>query len=210
MGSNKDNHIMTNIRRPQSRCYCCFRQLKGEHFHNLNEIISRYIKNFRSQAEKEINSFKNLKTLDEAIEFAGDAKCPDCKKKFPHQWRIPLKTLENAKLMLFQLLPQIQECDDFNKLIKLIEENIENNITSFGELSTYDTALRLGAQLGIEPESVYLHAGTRKGANALRIDTKRKFFNPSELPVEFRQLSPREIEDCLCIYKKDLEQLNLN
>jgi hypothetical protein len=68
----------------------------------------------------------------------------------------------------------------------------------------YDTALRIGAKLGLEPEVVYLHRGTRRGVRALGLDADRTFVALGELPHELRALRPHEIEDCLCIYKTEL------
>jgi hypothetical protein len=68
----------------------------------------------------------------------------------------------------------------------------------------YDTALRIGAKLGLEPDVVYLHRGTRSGVKVLGMDAGRPFVRPDELPDELRVLRPHEIEDCLCIYKVEL------
>ena len=68
----------------------------------------------------------------------------------------------------------------------------------------YDTALRIGAKLGLEPEVVYLHRGTRSGMKALGLDVGRPFIEVDELPQALRSLRPHEIEDCVCIYKSEL------
>ena len=39
-----------------------------------------------------------------------------------------------------------------------------------GELVVYDTALRIGARFGLEPEKVYVHRGTREGVRKLGLD----------------------------------------
>jgi len=76
------------------------------------------------------------------------------------------------------------------------------------ELTVYDTAQRLGAYMGKEPEVVFLHRGTRVGARALGFAGSLLFILPSKLPGEFRKLNPSEIEDCLCIYANDFKRLN--
>jgi hypothetical protein len=77
-----------------------------------------------------------------------------------------------------------------------------------GELMVYDTALRIGAFLKLEPVSVYLHAGTKTGAKALGLTVSgKKNINVTDLPKEFRKLKPHEIEDCLCIYKDNIDSL---
>ena len=75
-----------------------------------------------------------------------------------------------------------------------------------GELTVYDIAVRIGAFLRLEPEVVYLHAGTRAGASTLGLGRGATVLRIDELPAPFRRLRPREIEDCLCIYKSQLNE----
>ncbi len=56
--------------------------------------------------------------------------------------------------------------------------------------------------LGIEPDLVYLHRGARQGAAVLGLNGAT--LDPKQLPKSFRQLTPAEIEDVLCIYKNEL------
>ncbi|MBI1997211.1 MAG: hypothetical protein HYW03_03845 [Deltaproteobacteria bacterium] len=65
----------------------------------------------------------------------------------------------------------------------------------------YDTALRIGARLGLEPERVYIHSGTRVGARRLGLDWRAKWIEPKDLPKPLRSLPPWQVEDILCIYK---------
>jgi hypothetical protein len=109
--------------------------------------------------------------------------------------------------MLSQSIREIRSCLNFEELIKLMGKKI-GNIPGIGQLTVYDTALRIGANLGIEPKIVYLHCGTRVGAKTLGINIRKKdTLNPSELPDAFSKLSPSEIEDCLCIYKGALSRI---
>jgi hypothetical protein len=71
-----------------------------------------------------------------------------------------------------------------------------------GELYFYDTALRIGAKLGVLPQAVYLHAGTRAGATTLGLIVDGSVLLKSELPELPQKLQPHEVEDVLCIYKK--------
>jgi hypothetical protein len=94
-------------------------------------------------------------------------------------------------------------------------EQLHNRIASLrfkfvGPLIIYDTAYRIGAKLGLEPRLVYLHCGTRKGALLLGLGKGRPYLRPEELQERneaFRFLRPYEIEDCLCIYKRDIERI---
>jgi hypothetical protein len=78
-------------------------------------------------------------------------------------------------------------------------------IPGIGELTVYDTALRIGAHFGLEPERVYVHAGTREGARALGFENRRTTIDMNELPEPLQRLSAREAEDMLCIYKHSLD-----
>ena len=66
-----------------------------------------------------------------------------------------------------------------------IVEACAKQIKGIGELTIYDTALRIGFYLDIYPDKVYLHAGTREGAKRLIGEDKvknKKYLEMSELP----------------------------
>jgi hypothetical protein len=75
-----------------------------------------------------------------------------------------------------------------------------------GPLAVYDITQRIGRYLGLEPEDVYLHRGTREGARALGLcgETVKK----DQFPAAFQRLSAAEIEDCLCIFKDELKRVS--
>ena len=50
------------------------------------------------------------------------------------------------------------------------------------ELYCYDTALRIGAKLGLKPDKVYLHRGTRVDARRLGLPTEGATLEMSALP----------------------------
>ena len=75
-------------------------------------------------------------------------------------------------------------------------------------LTIYDTPIRIGAFVKLQPERVYLHAGTKEGAKALGFYS-RETLAVSELPKMFSRLTPAEIEDCLCIYKDVIAKITL-
>ena len=71
-------------------------------------------------------------------------------------------------------------------------------------MACYDVAIRIGSYLGLHPELVYLHAGTRKGLkNLMKGKVKDNFIKKEDLPEPFKSsdLTCHEIEDILCIYK---------
>jgi hypothetical protein len=106
-------------------------------------------------------------------------------------------------------IPQlsIARVGTFEELLERIETLI-GPIPGVGELMVYDTALRIGAIVGVEPDRVYLHRGTRQGARALGLATGGNVLFMDQLPPQLRRLKPREVEDLLCIYKADLEQVS--
>jgi hypothetical protein len=112
--------------------------------------------------------------------------------------------LELAKERLLQV--DLGGCETFDELHTAVRSSI-GAIRGIADLTIYDTSLRIGAKLGLEPDKVYLHAGTREGARGLRLDYRRPFFELAALPRPFRRLKPREIEDCLCIFKRELREL---
>jgi hypothetical protein len=89
---------------------------------------------------------------------------------------------------------------DFDSLFNMVRDAI-GPIHGIGELTVYDTALRIGAKLGLPPERVYLHSGTRVGARALGLNWRTPHLELEDFPAELRTLKPHEIEDCLCIFK---------
>jgi len=88
----------------------------------------------------------------------------------------------------------------FNELFEIINSALIN-VKGIGELYVYDTSLRIGAKLNVLPEKVYMHAGTRIGARRLGYEGSIRFIEISDLPIEFQQLEPYEIEDMLCRFK---------
>src|SRR5262245_48111916 len=82
----------------------------------------------------------------------------------------------------------LEAAETFHELFELVE-SIIGSIYRIGELAVYDTALRIGVRLGLEPKKVYLHRGTRRGATALGLGRRRPWLHVSELPTELQVLS---------------------
>ena len=91
-----------------------------------------------------------------------------------------------------------------------------------GPVTVYDVAVRIGAYLGIEPKSVYLHAGVRQGLKALQVALDAwehgghdKFTDPSWLrreripvrhfPPPLNTMRADDVEDILCTYREVFE-----
>jgi hypothetical protein len=171
----------------------------------LEDVVASYIRDFRPGADCELDFFRSCRSLKRAVKYAGLSMLPSG-KRHPHQYRIPQSVLREAEGNLQAVSASLRGCATFDEFFQLVQSEI-SGIYGVGELTIYDVTTRLGAFLGLEPERVYLHAGTREGARHLGITTRRESFEPSELPQAFRRLRPREIEDCLCIYKRQLAEL---
>ncbi|TLV00666.1 hypothetical protein [Dyadobacter luticola] len=106
----------------------------------------------------------------------------------------------------------------FDDILQIVNES---KIPGFGELSVYDTSLRLASYKNLEPDKVYLHAGARTGFEILESKgyieigmSRKRFLHKHELPMQFQAgLKMYEVENLACLYKDDfklLEQLQLN
>ena len=126
-------------------------------------------------------------------------------KRFNHQRRIPRSALEESRRRLLRARPRLAKAISFDALLKIVEGEI-GPIHKIGKLTVYDTALRIAAWRRLEPEVVYLHAGTMVGAQALGLAYRKGTVALEDLPAPLRRLSPREIEDVLCIYKDVLQR----
>lgn len=154
--------------------------------------------------KKYIEFVKNI-SLDEVIERATKA-INIYDRKESHQYRIPKVVLEEFYQKVKSKTESIKECKDFEQLLSIAEAC---KIKGIGELALYDTAFRIGCKLKIFPKYVYLHAGTKIGADAIfgkRIREKR--LSLEDLPDNFYKLidrkrgevKPYEAEVCLCAH----------
>jgi hypothetical protein len=181
-------------------------QLKHKRFRSLSDLVSDYIRKRRGPANKEMEFFRSRPNLRAAIEYAALSKLPGG-DRHPHQYRRSTQTLAEAERRLQAISSELRRCRSFGNLYTRILKEI-GNIHDVGPLTVYDVANRIGAYLKLEPEEVYLHAGTAAGAKSLGLNCHREKFGPVELPPAFIQLKPREIEDCLCIYKDQFTHIH--
>lgn len=125
-------------------------------------------------------------------------------KKNSHQNRIPKETLEKFKKELKKQKGTILNCRTFDELLEISENS---SVKGIGPLAEYDIAFRYGRQIGIYPDKVYLHAGTKIGAKNLGI-VKRgaKYLTKEELPAYLKAVEPWMVEDFLCVEKDNLSE----
>lgn len=166
--------------------------------------MTDYLKKYGDQADRIMQFYAGRRSYDEMLEYAAYAKLPSG-KRHPHQYRLKKSALRKVHNRLKQY--DLESCESFHELFETVHEAIAG-INGIGEMMVYDTAHRIGAYLELEPEYVYLHAGTRVGAVALGFERSTAWIDPGDLPRAFRRLTAAQIEDCLCIYKRELQALN--
>jgi hypothetical protein len=175
----------------------------------LRSIIRRYLGRCRPQHEDELWWFRAQSSLENALRIAGRAQ-DHRGKRYSHQRRIKAAAMAEASQKLVELHDGLQRCSSFHELWMSIRRDL-GPIPGIGELYIYDCALRIGAYKGLTPERVYLHAGTRIGAQKSGLLSRskdgRNWLMSDELPVPLRELPPSDVENLLCIYKKHLPRL---
>lgn len=141
--------------------------------------------------------------LSDAIRRAGLSMIPGKKRmiRHGHQCRLPAAVLSEATQAILAFECEIEVVTNFDDLHALVCVAC-SSVHGTGPLYCYDVAHRIGLRLGIKPDLIYMHTGTREGAKALGIDVAgRVHIGVSDLPKPMRVLSAAEAEDVLCIYK---------
>lgn len=168
----------------------------------LDEIVSDYIHEYRDHARKEMCFFEIQRSPSEAIRQAALCELPSG-KRHPHQRRIPRALLEQVEARLQGIGRKLALATSFDDLHRAVEDEV-GSLKGIGELTVYDIAQRIGAHFRKAPQRVYLHAGTKSGAQIFGISGDS--FDPKVLPKAFSRLAASEIEDCLCIYKDEFRR----
>jgi hypothetical protein len=166
----------------------------------LDAVVRAYEQKHRRKAEAQLKSFADEPTLEAAVSRAGLAVRHDGKrwKRYDHQRRLAAHVLEAVRQCL--LKTPLAECASFHELFVEVQRAI-GGIPGVGELMVYDTALRIGAKLHLQPDRVYLHSGTRQGARRLGLNWRAEWLEVHDLPEQLRSLPPWQVEDILCIFK---------
>jgi hypothetical protein len=140
--------------------------------------------------------------LEKAIRYAARARTK-LWKKHPHQARRTRAELVGFAQSLSAYKTAIERTTSFQGLIRIATLA---RVKGIGPLTIYDTCTRIAANLGVEVDRIYLHAGTRVGAERIlgeRLNVP--YILKTDLPPAFQRadLDCGEIEDILCIYKDD-------
>jgi hypothetical protein len=166
--------------------------------HALEEIIQAYLNSRKGEPDAWVMHCRNQPTLRAAIQVAARA-VNHAGKRHPHQYRLKDTDLKTFADLLGEREAELSGANDFHALFTMIDGL---PCPGVGPLTRYDTAHRIGERLALNPEKVYLHAGTRRGAEAL-LDRKIKetTLTKADLPAAFGALEYWEIEDILCLGK---------
>lgn len=123
-------------------------------------------------------------------------------RKHPHQYRLPNKKLQTFRDRIIAKAEKIRRARSFHELHSMIEEC---KVKGIGELAIYDTAHRIGTRFRIFPDMVYMHQGTRIGAEQYlnRKITEKQL--DKRLFKDLSRLRCDQIEDILCIYKGNIK-----
>ena len=152
-------------------------------------------------------------SFDQAIARAVLARRPNGKmhnhqskqaKILPVWWHALKNNSERRRIML-----------DVETFDQLYEYLWSWRISGIGPMTVYDTAVRLGEYLGVEPKALYFHAGVEGGLIALvrrgyvngkLIEHKRKI--PMHyLPKPLSNKPADMVEDFLCTYREAILEL---
>jgi hypothetical protein len=165
------------------------------------EAIIKWYKCWRNEnPDKWIIDCKNSNSLEIAIRLAATGR--NLKgQKHGHQNLIPPVKLDIFASCIIKKLDQVAQVRNFDELIAIIESC---RVKGVGELAVYDTANRIGNYIGIFPDKIYLHRGTRAGAKLLLGGIKSKYITKEQLPIPLQtsDLSNAELEDILCFIQK--------
>lgn len=186
---------------------------------------------FESQKDyldKYLSYYKDLPNLTEVIVFATDGTFKITKNglefyiRHSHQDVFTDKegntrgvSKEISKLVRNNLITRFNDIMTATTFDQILQIVTECKVKGFGELSIYDTSIRIAKFKDIEPDKVYLHAGARKGFEVLEEKgyipvgaSKKKFLTKSELPKEFQEsLKCHEAENVACLYKGEFNGL---
>src|ERR1700733_5236078 len=194
-----------------------------------NEINTHFVfETHGDYLDKYLAFYKNLPNLTELIVHAPDGTFKITNNgieyfirhnhqevfidNLGHQRGIEYLISKKVRDNLLKRINKVLAATTFDKIIEIVTEC---RVKGFGELAIYDTSMRIASYLNIEPDKVYLHAGTRKGMEILEIKgyvgigiSKMKYVETEILPKELKVLKAAETEHFLCSMKENMQYLD--
>ena len=129
-----------------------------------------------------------------------------------NQRGVPYEVSKQVRDNLIKRTNDILKSKAFDEIFTIVTEC---KVRGFGELSIYDTSMRIAAHMNIEPNKVYLHAGARKGMEILEEkgyieqgSSKKKYIEIQDMPKQMQQLKADETEHLLCSMKDRMSHLD--
>lgn len=186
---------------------------------------------FESQKDyldKYLSYYKELPNLTEVIVFATDGTFKVTKNGLEFYIRHNHQDVftdregntrgvskEISKLVRNNLITRFNDLMTATNFDQILQIVTECKVKGFGELSIYDTSIRIAKFKDLEPDKVYLHAGARKGFEVLEEKgyihsgaSKKRYLTKAELPQEFHeQLNCNEAQNLACLYKEEFNGL---
>lgn len=188
--------------------------MSGDHvsLSSYEDVASHYLRRWGQDVRKGCEWYgPRCRSLRQAIERACLSQLPSGQSakllRHPHQRRIPGVILAEAARVLGDRKSELAAARTFGRVLEVVDDAIFP-IPGVGELLVYDVAYRVGGFLGLQPDSVYLHRGTREGARVLGLPTNRESIGLSEFQVALQSLRADQIEDVLCIFRATLSRLH--
>lgn len=114
----------------------------------LATLIQSYQLQNGKKADKELDHYKSLSSLEKIIHHAAMAIAPNGKRS-SHQRRLKKVVLEKVRNKLLARRQSLHAAKSFEDVIRIVDECA---VPGFGQLTIYDTSLRIGAWLGHLPD----------------------------------------------------------
>lgn len=128
-----------------------------------------------------------------------------------NQRGVPFEISKKVRDNLIKRINEILKLNTFDEVFQIVSEC---KVKGFGELSIYDTTIRIASYLNLEPDKIYLHAGARRGLEILEEkgyfehgSSKKIYIEIKELPKQMQQLKATETEHLLCSMKEKITNL---
>jgi len=169
----------------------------------LKRLVNCYRSKSCTCCKEEIKFYKKQNNLIDVIKKAAIGETVTG-KMHDHQHMIGVKKSRRFAIKLSKNINNIRHCTTFDSLMDVVENCKTERI---GSVAIYDTAFRIGVFLGIYPKKIYLHRGTKIGAQNLFGKKKirgRSYLEKHELPKELQCLQAWELENFLCDMNDEL------
>lgn len=178
---------------------------------SLSGLMSQWEKENRPGLRNLLDGFRTS-SFPDALKAASHGEWPPnsekAGKRHPHQWRISDKAMKQwaAKLGKAQAKIRSFQGRAFEELFDFFDEQART-VSGIGPLMVYDTALRIGANIGCLPKDwIYLHAHARIPSVRAAVPRIEKAKLHETLKA-LEKWEAYEIEDFLCIYQRQIKEL---